>query len=373
MIKSPTMHRNKLFDWYLAFVSLLGMAFAVVITFRFGAGLSTDGARYLSTAASLLTGNGFTEYLGGPLTQFPPLYSILIAGGSLVTQADVFVVAQYLNIAAFGLTIWLAGKFIQTLFPEQLLYAYIASGLFATSPSLLRISANILSDMLFLAATLVFLINASAYLKTPSRRNLFLLSAVCALLPLLRYAGLAHIIAISLSLLVVPAGSLVKRALQAGAFAVVASLPTLLWVYFHSYLQSGILFGRRLPPDAQGNLQTTLEKAMHWFVPYSVVDIVREFCRPLEGLVPAPVRPQILTQSGVLSRLLERVDLQCELPGSALALYGPHPHHHPTVIAGAWLSDSAGTPTLLPAPDSPNHSAHGDGDGMPGLAGLPAQ
>ena len=74
MIKSETMNREKVFSLYLLFVSLLGMFFAFIVTFRFGAGLATDGARYLSTAESLIHGKGFVEYLGVPLTQFPPVY-----------------------------------------------------------------------------------------------------------------------------------------------------------------------------------------------------------------------------------------------------------------------------------------------------------
>ena len=65
--------------------------------------------------------------------------------------------------------------------------------------------------------------------------------------------------------------------LRAGIFGLTTSLPTLLWVYFHSYLQTGILFGVRLPSNPQGNLQTTIEKAVHWFVPYSIADRVPEW------------------------------------------------------------------------------------------------
>lgn len=271
------MNREKAFAFYLPAVSLLGMAFAFVVTFRYGAGLATDGARYLSTAENLIHGKGFIEYLGVPLTQFPPLYSILLAIVGFVTRADVFVIAQYLNILTFGLTTWLAGKFFRKLFPENVLYAYVGSGVFVTSVSLLRMASNILSDLLFLALTIVILIAAANFMEDPSRKNLWLLGLLCAVSPLLRYAGLTHILTASLIVLLAHRKEWMKGIVRAGALGLLASLPTLLWVYFHNYLQTGILFGRRLPPNAQGNLETTIEKAVHWFLPYSVTDQIPEW------------------------------------------------------------------------------------------------
>lgn len=271
------MNREKAFSFYLVAISLLGMAFAFIVTFRFGAGLATDGARYLSTAENLINGRGFIEYLGVPLTQFPPVYSIIIAGIGWITRADVFYVAQYLNILTFGLTIWLAGKFFCKLFPDNLLYAYMGSGVFVTSISLLRMASNILSDLLFLALTIVFLILCTDSMEDPSRRNLLLLGLSCAVSPLLRYAGLTHILTASLIILLSHRKEWMKGVFQAGVFGLLTSLPTLLWVYFHNYLQTGILFGTRLPPNPQGNLQTTVEKAVHWFVPFSVTDRIPEW------------------------------------------------------------------------------------------------
>jgi len=277
MIKSASMNREKIFTYYLLAISLLGMSFAFIVTFRFGAGLATDGARYLSTAENLIKGHGFTEYLGVPLTQFPPVYSIIIAIIGLITRVDVFVIAQYLNIATFGLTIWLAGKFFQKLFPDNFIYAYIGSGIIVTSLSLLRMASNVLSDLMFLALTIVFLELTTNYIEQPTRKNLLLLGSLCAVSPLLRYAGLTHILTASLIVLLLHRKEWIKGITQAGAFGLLTSLPTLLWVFFNSYLQTGILFGTRLPPNPQGNLETTIEKAVHWFVPYSVTDRIPEW------------------------------------------------------------------------------------------------
>ena len=271
------MSRDKVFTLYLTAISLLGMLFAFIVTYRFGPGLATDGARYLSTAESLINGNGFTEYLGVPLTQFPPLYSIAIAIIGFITRADVFVIAQYINIITFGLTIWLAGKFFRKLFPENYLYAYTGSMMFATSLSLLRMASNVLSDLMFLTVTIVFLSAATDYIENQSRRNLYTLGLLCAFSPLLRFAGLTHILTVSLIILILQRKYLLKGIFRAGVFGILTSLPTILWVLLHNYLQTGILFGVRLPPNPQGNLNVTVEKAVHWFVPYSVSDRIPEW------------------------------------------------------------------------------------------------
>ncbi len=277
MIKSAHMTREKAFSIYLLAISLLGGAFAFIVTFRYGAGLATDGARYLSAAENLLNGQGLRDYLGAPLTQFPPLYSFSIAVIAAVTRADVFVAAQYLNLVTFSLTIWLAGRFFRKLFPDHLLYACIGGAVFVTSISLLRIASNILSDLMFLALTILFLTAATNFLEQPSRWNWLLLGSICAVSPLLRYAGLSHILTASLIIFILHHRDWLKGVLLAGIFGALTALPALLWVFFHNYLQTGILFGVRLPPNPQGNLATTIEKAVHWFVPYSITDRVPEW------------------------------------------------------------------------------------------------
>lgn len=259
---------------YLFALAGIGMILVWLVTYRFGPGISTDGARYLSTAQSLTEGRGFYDYLNLPLTQFPPLYSILIAGISLITGLDVFVAAQYLNILTFGVVIWLAGHFFFRIFPNELLFAYFGSAIFATSLSLIVMASNILSDLLFLALTLGFLIVATEVLETDSRNSIIAMGLIAAISPFQRYAGLALILTGALVLLFLFRESLHKGILAAGLFSALTTLPILLWVYFHNYLQTGILFGVRLPPLYLGNLQVTIEKAEHWFLPSMLTNLI---------------------------------------------------------------------------------------------------
>jgi hypothetical protein len=259
---------------YLLFLSLVGMSLVSLVTYKFGPGISTDGARYLSTAESLIEGRGFYDYLNNPLTQFPPLYSVIIAGISLISGVDVFVAGQYFNILTFGLVIWLAGYFFYRIFPNESLFSYFGSAVFATSLSLIIMASNILSDLLFLGFTLGFLIVATDVLETGTMKNIILLGVIAGISPFQRYAGLALIFTGIFLLLFLFRKNIGKAILVAGIFGLFTGVPILLWAIFHNYLRTGILFGERLPPVYLGNLQVTMEKAAYWFLPLTLTSVI---------------------------------------------------------------------------------------------------
>jgi hypothetical protein len=268
------LRRQKKFAIYLLLLSLFGMVLVYLVTFRYGPGLSTDGARYLSTAQNLIEGKGFYDYLDTPLTQFPPLYSILIAAISFLTRLDVFIAGQYLNILTFGVVIWMAGYFFYRIFPGEPLFHYFGSAIFATSLSLLIMASNILSDLLFLAFTLAFMIAATDMLEKRTAGRIVVLGVIACISTFQRYAGLALIMAGAVLVLYLYRKSLWKGILFAGLFGLMSALPILLWVWFHNYLPTGILFGVRMPPSYLGNLQVTIEKAIHWFLPATVTNLI---------------------------------------------------------------------------------------------------
>ncbi len=259
---------------YLSLLSLVGMFLVFLVTYKFGPGISTDGAKYLSTAQNLLDGKGLNDYLNIPLTQFPPLYSVLIAGISFATRLDVFINGQYLNILTFGLAIWLAGYFFYKIFPNEPLFSYFGSAIFASSLSLIIVASNILSDLLFLLFTLAFLIVATDVLETATVKNIIVMGLIAAISPFERYAGLALIFTGAFLVFFRFRENLIRGIFFGGIFAALTALPILLWVYFHNYLPTGILFGVRLPPNYLGNFQVTLEKMEHWLLPAALTNLI---------------------------------------------------------------------------------------------------
>ena len=273
---------QKKFAIYLFLLSIFGMVLVYLVTYRFGPGLSTDGSRYLSTAQNLIVGRGFYDYLNTPLTQFPPLYSILIAAIGLLTRLDVFIAGQYLNILTFGLVIWLSGYFFYRIFPGEPLFHYFGSAIFATSLSLLIMASNLLSDLLFLGFTLAFLIAATDMLEKGTMLSILILEVISCFSTFQRYAGLALIMTGLVLILYLYRKSLSKGILIAGLFGFLTALPILLWVWFHNYVRTGILFGVRMPPVYLGNLQVTLEKAVHWFLPATVTNRIPCLGHPVD-------------------------------------------------------------------------------------------
>ena len=72
--------RDARFRIYLLVLSAIGVVLILLTTSKYGAGVSSDAARNLSTADSLLAGRGFVDMIGGPFVLWPPLYPAIMAG-----------------------------------------------------------------------------------------------------------------------------------------------------------------------------------------------------------------------------------------------------------------------------------------------------
>ena len=81
---------QKRFLIFLAGLTLIVILLGGIATSRYGAGAASDSVKYLAVAQSLLDGNGLFDHRGLPLLSWPPLYSIVLAGLSLVSGLDVF-------------------------------------------------------------------------------------------------------------------------------------------------------------------------------------------------------------------------------------------------------------------------------------------
>ena len=89
----------------------------------------------LATAENVLQGRGLVDYTGTALTQFPPLYSLILALGSLLFRQDVFVVGWVLNVLVFGALIWFSGVYLYDTFGDEPLFAYFGSFVVMSSTS----------------------------------------------------------------------------------------------------------------------------------------------------------------------------------------------------------------------------------------------
>ncbi len=265
---------KKFFLTYLGALSILGIIVVYFATSRMGPGVSTDSAMILATAENLARGRGLVDYRGLELTQFPPLYSVILAAGSLIFRQDVFIMGWILNTLVFGALIWVSGLYFYDAFQDQPILAYFGAFIIFSSASVIEISSNIASDTPFMLIVLLFLTSVSAYLRTGAMKHLIMAAALTILGCFQRYAGLSMPLTGGLILALENRHGRGERILRALAFTVVTGAPIVLWGFLHNAPANGTVFGSRLPSIADLNLITGLEKVLYWFIPYRVISAV---------------------------------------------------------------------------------------------------
>ncbi len=254
------------FRIYLLALSAIGFVFALLTTSKYGAGVSSDAARNLSTADSLLAGKGFVDMTGSPFILWPPLYPLVIAGLSLLTKWNTFQAAWYLNVFLYALNIWLSGWLLYLIFRDKLLYAVVGALMILLSRSMLRIHANVASEPLFATFMLLLFLAAAQYLKDGSRTELWLVFIMAGLAALQRYLG---VVLIGVGGLVVLSKERLRGIWPAALPLLISILPIGAWAVLHNYPLSGALFGPRdlgamLPLE---NISLSLTKMLWWFIP----------------------------------------------------------------------------------------------------------
>jgi len=315
-----TLSKNK-FWIFLATLSILAMVVAGAATSKYGAGVSSDSTKYLSVAQNLLAGKGLYDHKGGPLLSWPPLYSMILAGLSLLTGLDVFVAGWYFNVFVLGLNVFLSGIILTRVFSERPLYAYLASLFVFLSISALRIHANISSDPFYLTLTLAFLVAVDDYIKKRSYRAFAWMVLFSVLGPLQRYVGLAISVTAEVVILIENRRS-IRTWLRDGSVLGVASiLPLAWWLIVHNIMTYGSLYG--VGPqvvDVWANTSLALTKMLHWFVPY------------LTFLMPVLLRP--LIPLGALALILFLVNRKSIGNGRTWLQAFSAPSVYPTMVYG---------------------------------------
>ena len=267
---------------FLWIVTLSAMILAGVATSRYGAGVASDSTKYLSVAQNLLAGNGLYDHRGFPLLAWPPLYSIVLAGLSLITGLDVFIAGWYLNVFLFGLNLFLSGLILKRVFSEKPLYAHLATLFIFLSISSLRIHATISSDPFYLTLTLGFLLAVDDYITKRSGRAFVWMALFSAFAPLQRYIGLAVAVTAEVVIAVENRRSIRTIFRDGSVLGLAAVLPIAWWLVAHNIMTHGSLWGLDSQEVYAGrNVELALTKMLHWFVPY------------LSFLMPILLRPWI--------------------------------------------------------------------------------
>lgn len=221
--------RQNLILLLIAATAILGLVLTFFAT-PYGIGTSPDSVAYIGTAQNLRSGQGLSVPLGGfenqPLTQFPPLYPLLLAIFSLAGP-QVFTTAGILAAGLFAANIFLVGWMLYRLVPEAGWAALVGSLGMLLAPAMLDIHLMAWSESLFILLGFGSLFLLSSYLQTTGK-GWFAAAVLCGLALLTRYAGIVFLATGLLGLIFLARGTTRRRFLNAALFALIALAPLLL-------------------------------------------------------------------------------------------------------------------------------------------------
>jgi hypothetical protein len=163
---------------------------------RWGIGLRGDSFSYVSGARNLAAGLGYSRVSGGgevkPITHFPPLFSILLAGFQ-VAGWDAVAAARGLAIALMGVNTLLAGALACRVAGRPWAGA-VGAVLFGLNPLFLDVHSWAMAEPLFIALTFGMFL-ALPWAAAAQARRAILPGLLAGLACLTRYVGAAGIAA----------------------------------------------------------------------------------------------------------------------------------------------------------------------------------
>ncbi len=249
-------------------IALIGAALVYEVTREHGIALSVDSVKYVSTAESLLDGEGFMQFDGLPYTLWPPLYPMTLAGAGWAGGGDLLAAARWLHITLFALVV-LASAFLFRRLTGSDLHGGVAALALVGAYPVVRSAVLAQSELSFILLVVLFVSTVGAYASRP-RVSLLLVAALLAGAAVIqRYAGVALIGAGGLVILAAPgAGGLRRRVAHAASFGVLSSIPFGVWLT-RNRVVTGTWMGERLPPPRTliRNAEDVLDTVSAWFFP----------------------------------------------------------------------------------------------------------
>jgi hypothetical protein len=270
----PTKVKSSSFLVALLCVATFGSVLILIST-PWGPGLREDSFSYITAAESFNEGTGLGRWAADgtfrPLTHFPPLLPLLLAG-SRHLGLEYIPAARLLNAFLLGASSLLVGLSLFILTESRNL-ALVGSAMSSLSNVLLEIFSWAHSEPLYIALSLISLISLAYYMRYPAKPG-YLLTAIAAaaLTFLTRFAGIALIGASTLTMLLFPWSELKRRVKVSSLFLLLSSAPTAIFI-----MRNRILYGttvdRPLPqwhPPPASTWAQGADTILGWFAPHRI-------------------------------------------------------------------------------------------------------
>ena len=251
----------------LVALAVLGAALILLRNHPYGPVISRYSAvNYIGTAESLLDGKGWTLPSGGPYHTFGPLYPALLALPGLFSAIEPRAVAGPLNALLFGLTIFIAGHWLQRRIASRWLALW---GILAIvfSP-LTRMFDHAMAAPLFIFLTTAALLCMDRFLHEGRRAALIQAALFITLACLTRNAGGLLVIALGILLLLRPGARPLEKMKHCAAFTLICGILASPWLIY-GMLATGEPFGPTRPPRHPMSyyLKTAFASLKGWMTP----------------------------------------------------------------------------------------------------------
>lgn len=286
----------------LLLTALAGVGVAGAIVARHDAvSGNPDAIVYVEAADNLLAGRGLSaverhytasplrRFGDEPLTHYPPLFPLLIAGVSACGVSPEQA-AQGINVLLLAASILLAGGVTYRAGGGSLGAAFVAGAMLLASPATFRLYAEAVSEPVF-----VFLALASlgVLAEVLDRRRWVLLACAAALVSLAwmaRYVGVALVATGAIALLLRPGVSVRRRLAEAVGFAAAAAGPMAGWV-LRNRLIAGTATHRPIAfhPIPAGEWAEGWKTVRQWLIPHGTPQALAIVALCLVGIAIAAV------------------------------------------------------------------------------------
>lgn len=278
-------------------LAMVGTGLALYTTAPYGTGITGDSVEYLAAARSMAQlqpglGRELRGSEGGIYILWPPFYPLTLALAQALSGVDSFQSGGLLNAFLFGAAILLGGVILlrwqARCFAGQVGWAWAGALALLLAPPLFFIAINLLSDLLFIVQTLLFLLIAGRWLECASggdgkaRVLLVILGLLAGTAMVTRYIGVL-LIALGVGVILLPAlarwlrgerrpADARRALLDAAGFTLLALLPLGMWVARNLAL-TGEPFGPRSPArwTLAQNLSELGKQLDFWFRPLTAI------------------------------------------------------------------------------------------------------
>ena len=257
----------------LAILGLIGSGLVILLTYRYGSGITPDSVSYISAARSLARGHGFITYNGEPLIFQPPLYSILLALIKITFSVDPLISAGYLNALLFGLIVFISGLFFLKHLKSFIL-VILGTLSVLISYAIVQSSLMTLSEPLFIFLLLLFFHFTDSYLKEQNIYSLILFSIPVGLACLTRYTGIIIILTGLINIIYSGKIILKEKLKHSFVFLFITCLPIGIWC-LRNYFLSGTLVGQRAQSSYSlfDNLKFFFNTIIPWYLPADLISL----------------------------------------------------------------------------------------------------